>query len=276
MADPFDPTFDDCTWTDEWLNIPIVQVVPGVYDSFTVTPERITEAEVCGQQVVLNLPLDIRVLKTNDGTLWMSDVPQERVMMYNNAIASSGETLVGGLGLGLYPQYALPHITRLTIVEQNTDIVNVVSSVVQIAADAAQKPLHIQHGSIENILSKKPDTLYDTIFLDTWDVLDAVHLPHINHLRDLAKKHVKPDGKILLWGYVWMLKLFSTAVELMFSQSIGKRRLWLQQATNERPDVYDLLQPVLEYGNDNPNASQTDIRLWSLQYIINKTGSTAQ
>lgn len=270
MTEPFDPTFDDCTWTDEWLNTPIVQIVPGVYSSFTVKPERIIEADVCGQQISLNMPLDIRTLTTNDGTMWMSDVPQERVMMYNNAKASSGSTLVGGLGLGLYPQYALPYVSDLTIIEQNPDIIEVVGPSVRIAADAGQKVVRIQQQRIEDFLQQEPDGQYDTIFLDTWDVLDAVHLPHINYLRDLAKKHVKPEGKILLWGYVWMLKLFSTAVELMFNEPIASRKRWLAQATSDRPDVYQLLLPVLQHGDENPTASQTDIRLWSLNYIINK------
>lgn len=275
MAEPFDPTFNDCGWTDGWLNVPIVQVVPGNYPSFTIGQERITEAEVCGQQVVLNRPLDVRILTTNDGTLWMSDVPQERVMMYNNAQESSGRTLVGGLGLGLYPQYALPHVDSLTIIEQNTDIIDVVGSVVQIAADAHAKPVEIKQASIEEFLSQASDEPYDTIFLDTWDVLDAAHLPRINHLRDLALKHVKPEGKLLLWGYVWMLKLFSTAVELMYQQPIHERRDWLTQATADRPDVHALLLPVLEYGSGHLDASQTDIRLWSLNYIINRTEQSA-
>ncbi len=99
-VDPFDPIFDDCAWNDAWLHIPIIQVVPGVYSSFTVRSWEMAEADICGQMVHLTPPLAVRGLITPDGTLWMSDVPQERLMMFNNAAATRGRTLVGGAGAG--------------------------------------------------------------------------------------------------------------------------------------------------------------------------------
>jgi len=271
MPDPFDPTFDDCQWNTDWLNFPVIQVVPGVHKSFSIRTEQTTEAEVCGRQVQLNMPLSVRILETNDGILWMSDVPQERLMMWNNAQASHGRVLVGGLGLGLYAQYALPHIDSLTIIEQNPEIIEVVQPVVQVAADSHNKPLVIEHDDIEDVLSQPSDRLYDTIFLDTWDQLDAANLPHVNTLRDKALNHVNPNGKALLWGYVWMLRLFSTAVELMRAQPASERREWLEHATSQRPDVYDLLLPVLEHLKKNPDAEQTSVRLWALNYIMKET-----
>nr|MBN1228729.1 hypothetical protein [Anaerolineae bacterium] len=82
---PFDPEFDDCAWNEGWTRIPVMQVVPGRYDGFDVTTWQMTTADICGRQVRLSPPLDIRGLVTSDGTLWMSDVPQERLMMWNNA-----------------------------------------------------------------------------------------------------------------------------------------------------------------------------------------------
>ena len=136
----FDPIFDDCQWTDAWTRISILQVPPGVYDSFSVKSWSLTEAQVCDHLVTLTPPLEVRGLITRDGTLWMSDVPQERLMMFNNAQASSGRVLVGGMGLGLYPQYAIPHIESLTVIDHNAEICRVIEPLVRLAARLRQSP----------------------------------------------------------------------------------------------------------------------------------------
>jgi hypothetical protein len=211
LLPPFDPNFDDCIWTDAWTRIPIIQVTPGVYTSFVVKSWQMAEAEVCDQRVALSPPLEVRGLITADSTLWMSDVPQERLMMFNNAQASRGHILVGGLGLGLYPQYAIAEAASVTVIEANAAIRDVVEPVVRIAADTRSIPLDVRIADIRAALSEPSTKRYDTIFLDTWDTIDAAHLPMINGLRDLAMNHLAENGRVLLWGYGWMLRLFGDA-----------------------------------------------------------------
>ena len=103
----FDPDFDDTAWTDEWAHVPIAEVPPGTYsDGSRVVRRVLHDAEVFGRPYRLAAPLDCRFLYDPRGSLWMSTTPQERIMMYNNGRRSRGHVLVGGLGLGLYPQYA--------------------------------------------------------------------------------------------------------------------------------------------------------------------------
>lgn len=268
----FDPDFDDCTWTDAWTHIPIIQVNPGVYDSFAVKSWQMSEADICDHRVALSPPLEVRGLITSDGKLWMSDVPQERLMMFNNAEASSGRVLVGGLGLGLYPQYVMPLAESITIIEANPAICRVVEPVVHIATNSHDIPIQIEIADIHQYLSAPQSTLYDTIFLDTWDTLDAAHLPLINHLRDLAMAHLAPNGCILLWGYAWMLRLFQDACRRLLEVPPADRIRWLEILTRQRANVQRMLLPVVEHF-DGQAIDDDDVALgWCREFAINYTG----
>lgn len=269
---PFDPTFDDCHWTDAWIAFPVIQLTPGVYDSFVVRSWQMTEAEVCNQRIALSPPLEVRGLITADGTLWMSDVPQERLMMFNNAQASSGDVLVGGLGIGLYPQYAMPRIDSLTIVEANPAIRRVVEPVVRIAADSYHIPLTIQTGDVYAVLSSPPTTHYDTIFLDTWETIDASHLPAINRLRDLAIHHLAPGGRVLLWGYAWMLRLFVDACRTLLAIPSAERVRWLEIMTRQRGNVQHMLLGVVEHFDGQEPADLDSALAWCRAYAVHYTG----
>jgi hypothetical protein len=242
----FNPEFDDCTWTEAWVHTSVMQVVPGMYGAITVKSWQMSEADICGRRVSLTPPLEVRGLFTSDGTLWMSDVPQERLMMVNNAQAARGHTLIGGLGLGLYPQYALPHVKSLTIIERDPQIIGLVGPLVEAAASAFSRPLIFTQGELEASFSITPTTQYDTIFLDTWEVLDAALLPRINRLRNLALAHLAPGGQVMLWGYRWMLRLFEDACAHLLRVAPAEREAWLQQASSGREDAWALLSPVLE------------------------------
>ena len=244
----FDPHFDDLEWTLDWASIPVIQPVPGDYGSFNITAWGMDQAQIGNREFRLDTTLAVRGLVTDDGTLWMSDVPQERLMMYNNARQSRGRVLVGGLGLGLYAQYALPYVDSLTIVEADSVILNVISPLVRIAAQAANVPVSTRRGDIADFLSAPPpEDRYDTIFLDTWDTIDAAILPQVNALRDMAIKHLAPGGQVLLWGYGWMLTLFEVACRALLIPKPEVRLEWLVNTTASRPDVRKLLTPVLDH-----------------------------
>ncbi len=262
----FDPDFDDCRWTDGWIHIPIIQAVPGVYPSFTVKRWEVTEAEVFGQRVRLSAPLEVRGLIMADGRLWMSDVPQERIMMFNNAQAAHGRVLVGGLGLGLYPQYALPRCTRMVIVEQDEGVRAVFGPLVQIAADSYGVPLTILSGDVADVLQADSADRYDTIFLDTWDTLDAANLPVVNRLRNLALRRLAPGGQVLLWGYRWMLGLLEEACRRLLSVEPGRRHQWLAVMTRKRPDVWRMLVPVVEHFADQDITDWDAALAWCREY----------
>ncbi|HEC23832.1 MAG TPA: class I SAM-dependent methyltransferase [Chloroflexi bacterium] len=268
MLEGFDPDFDDCRWTDAWTRVPIIQVLPGVYETFSVKSWRMTEADVCGRRITLSPPLEVRGLVTRDGTLWMSDVPQERLMMYNNAQASDGRVLVGGLGLGLYPQYALPRVESLLIIERDDAIRRLVEPIVQVAAGAHRASLDVRVGDVEEFLSGEGGPRYDTIFLDIWHTLDAASLPALNRLRDLAIRHLAPGGRVLLWGYRWMVRLFEQACEQLLSMPPAEREDWLEAATEGRPMARRLMRPVLARFSDLPGPEWESALRWCREYVV--------
>lgn len=268
MRSPFDPEFDDCAWTDAWTRVPVVQVVPGAYETFRVTSWQMADADICGRRISLAPPLEVRGLVMDDGRLWMSDVPQERLMMVNNAQATRGRVLVGGLGLGLYPQYAMPHATSMLIIERDAALRRAVEPVVRIAAEAHGVSVEVQVGDVAEWLQAAPTTRYDTIFLDTWETLDAAYLPHVNHLRDMAIPHLAGDGHVLLWGYRWMVRLFEEACQRLLSVEAAERPRWLRVMTRQHPAVWALLQPVMAHFAGNADEDMDAALAWCRAYVV--------
>jgi spermidine synthase len=213
----------------------------------------------------------VRGLVMADGTLWMSDVPQERLMMLNNAQASRGRVLVGGLGLGLYPQYALPYVESLRIVERETAVCRLVEPIVRVAAAPHGVELAVEVDDVEAVLCAPSTARYDTIFLDIWDKLDAAHLPAINLLRDRALAHLTPGGRVLLWGYCWMVRLFEQACERLLSVDPAARSHWLEDMTAERPAVRALLLPIVERFAERPVDDRGAALGWCREYAVRVT-----
>jgi len=289
---PFDPDFDDARWTLDWAKVPIYQVPAGRHpDGYVVVERMLTRAQIFDRFYEASEPFPVRALLDANGRLWMSDTPQERMMMYNNALASRGHILIGGLGLGMYPQYAAARAARFTIVERSRAVAEIVGPALeqalstptglQASPDFTPIPVEIIQADVVEFLSAEPVTRYDTIFLDTWDTLDAKHLPRVNRLRDLAMRHLAPGGRVLLWGYRWMVRLFEDACRRLLSVPPAKREAWLAQF--DQPDAIALLRPVADHFKDarrtpkalgakrggRGSASHVDAALrWCRKYII--------
>lgn len=245
----FDPGFDDTQWTDGWLHVPIAQPPPGQHPGgYRLERRALQEAEVFGRFYRLAAPLDCRLLFDPEGRLWMSDTPQERIMMFNNGRRSRGRVLVGGLGLGLYPQYAVAgaagEATSFTVVERSSVVRDIVAPTLSVALGA---PLEVRIGDVEAYLAGPVSTRYDTIFLDTWETLDALHLPTINRLRDLALRHLSPGGRVLLWGYAWIVRLFEEACRQLLELAPAQRREWLEILAGASPQATRMLTPVVDH-----------------------------
>jgi hypothetical protein len=199
----------------------------------------------------------------------MSDTPQERMMMYNNGSQSLGRVLVGGLGLGLYPQFAAVgaagEAVDFTVIESS----QVVRDIVEPTLSAAlQAPLEVHIGDIEEFLKGTATTRYDTIFLDTWDTLDAVHLPRINRLRDLAVGHLASKGQVLLWGYRWMVRLFEDACRQLLKIAPDQREEWLTGQAAASQEALNLLMPVVEHFESQPVTDMNQSMAWCRQHIV--------
>jgi hypothetical protein len=248
MKTGFDSRFDDTRWADDWARIPIAEVPPGMYgDGYRIERRVLEVAEVFGRPYHLAVPLDCRFLYDPEGRMWMSTTPQERIMMYNNGQRSRGHVLVGGLGLGLYPQYAAlgaaGEATRFTAIEQSAAVRAMVEPTLQAAISV---PLEVRTGDVEAVLRGPVLERYDTIFLDTWETLDAALLKQVNDLRDQSLRHLAPGGEVLLWGYGWMVRLFEDACRVLLAQPPEQRCSWLARRTVSAAATLALLTPVLE------------------------------
>jgi hypothetical protein len=268
----FDSGFDDTEWTDAWLYAPIALIPPGVHPSGYRVERRVLEyAEVFGQPMRLAAPLECRLLLDPDGRLWMSDTPQERIMMYNNGRQSRGRVLVGGLGLGLYLQYAVVGAagiaTGFTVIEQSPVVVDIVGPTLRASLHV---PVEVSVGDVSAHLSEPAVVRYDTIFLDTWETLDAVHLPEVNRLRDLALRHLAPGGQVLLWGYSWMVRLFEEACRQLLAVRPGRRREWLADQTEMSPEAVALLTPVVDYVGERWVDDGASALAWCREYIVRR------
>jgi len=127
-------------------------------------------------------------------------------------------------------------------------------------------PFEIVHANVEDFLSTEPAILYDTIFLDTWDTLDAKYLPHVNRLRDLALRHLAPEGRVLLWGYRWMVRLFEDACRQLLNLPPDKREIWLAQFS--QPEATALLQPIVAKFVGEKIEDMDAALAWSRAYIV--------
>jgi hypothetical protein len=273
MNPGFDPDFDDTAWTDAWTQVPIAEVPPWVYpDGSRIVRRVLHEAEVFGRPYRLAVPLDCRFLYDPEGRLWMSTTPQERIMMYHNGRRSRGHVLVGGLGLGLYPQYAVTgaagEATNFTVIEHSPEIGSLVEPTV---SQALEVPLDVHTGDIEDYLAGPVGVRYDTIFLDTWDTLDAALLPEINRLRDRALQHLAPSGQVLLWGYRWMVRLYEDACRQLLAVPPAQRRRWLDAQSKTSPRARALLAPVLERFQDHTVEDVDGVLAWCRDYIVRRT-----
>jgi hypothetical protein len=271
---PFDPDFDDARWTLDWANMPILQVPIGSHpDGFVVIERELMKAQIFDRLYEAREPFPVRALIDPFGNLWMSDTPQERMMMYNNALASRGHILIGGLGLAMYPQYAAARAKRFTIVEQSRAVIGIVGPTLErsLADRPRPVPFRIITADAHEFLSAEPTTRYDTIFLDTWDTLDARRLPSINRLRDLALRHLAPNGRVLLWGYRWMVRLFEDACRRLLSTLPAERETWL--AKFDQPEAASLLQSVVaQFGGQVVN-DMTSALAWCKEHIVARSTS---
>lgn len=241
----FDPDFDDTAWNAGWWDVPVLPVPPGQHPSgYRIERQLLHEVTIFDQPYHLTAPFDCRLLIDPQERLWMSDTPQERIMMVNSGQRSRGHVLVGGLGLGVYPQIAaaVGGAAQFTIIEHSPVVCDLVEPTLRLALEGI--PLEVRLGDIAVVLAEPVAARYDTIFLDTWETLDPLHLPAINRLRDLALRHLAPGGEVLLWGYQWMVRLFVAGCRALLEQPPARRGEWLE--AHATPQALALLAPVIE------------------------------
>ena len=267
----FSPYFDDAIWTNNWSIAGMVHFPEITHPSnYRIDEIILNSAEVFSSAFRLTCPLRCNRLIDPQGIVWMSNTPQERMMMYNYARESQGHILVGGLGLATYIQYAqMSHIgqaERFTIIEKDEIVVEMVLPIIE---KEITVPFEVIVDSVESFLLYRNEDRYNTIFIDIWDRLDAVQLPKINTIRNLALKHVAEKGNILLWGYRWMLRLFEDACRYILKMPPESRKNWLMGQKGTDPEVISLLAPVVSHYERYSFEDMDRTLRWCMDYIVN-------
>lgn len=171
-------------------------------------PQYYTVRDGHGHVVDVDNPLTAAMFPAK---AWMSDSGEERCMMFAAAKHAKGHVLVGGLGLGVYPQFVLAlqrPVVSMTIVERDPDIIALMTKAwLQSNPEHAQK-VTILEGTIETYLADT-ERVFDTVYLDTWEDADPRYLAHINHLLALASRHCAASGTMQCWGYAKMIETFT-------------------------------------------------------------------
>ena len=268
----FDPDFDDTAWCDDWTHWQLAHPPARTHQSgYRVELRTLDTAEVFGRPYRLARPLECRLLFDPEGRMWMSSTPQEHIMMANNARQSRGHVLVGGLGLGLYPQYAqlgaIGGATRFTIVERSPVVRDLVEPALRASLRVPFEVVVAEVGAYLTATKPRPPH-FDTVFLDTWDTLDAAILPDVNHLRDLARRRLTDDGRVLLWGYRWMVRLFEEACGELLETPAAKRPAWLATLRIASPSAAALLDPVAAHFAGVDPADMVAALAWCRAYIV--------
>lgn len=206
----FDPAFrDDVVNERLWRQamVALALPAPGTYGSLRVVREAAQSVPLYGRQLVLAAPV-LWTLVYEGATLWMSDTPQERLMMLRGTAGMAGHVLVAGGGLGMYPQYLRRYTrtTRITVVERHPDVVAALRST--IGTDAA---IEIVHAPFEQFIAEAGPRTFDGCYIDIHPTIDPRWLPWLNWLRDRCAPRI--DGPLRIWGYHWMVRELVAGLE---------------------------------------------------------------
>jgi SAM-dependent methyltransferase len=158
----------------------------------------------------------------------MSDNAEELMTMYSTAKEARGEVLVGGLGLGIFPQMALyldRPVDSFTIVDNSPYVIEITTRawLDRLDGDTRDK-IDIIGQSFEDYI-KTTDKKFDTIFVDLWEDSDPRFLPYINLLVERIKPLCKEGGRIYIWAYALAVDAFVQLVNFYESSDIDIRKI---------------------------------------------------
>ena len=97
--------------------------------------------------------------------------------------------LIGGLGLGLLPEYAksIKNCSVIDVVENNQELIDYI--------DYLESPINIIKG---DALSYTPDKKYDLILIDLWWEEEDITQEIQDNIKNNYNSHLETGGKIIL------------------------------------------------------------------------------
>ncbi len=192
--------------------------------------------------------------------VWMSDGVQERLMMWEAAKRCRGRVLCGGMGLGIFPQLALslPRVNSVHVIEVDPSVIHLIEQTWQRKPWPRMTDCSVTAAPIEDYLKNTADQ-YDTIYIDTWDAIYHEYLPHLNEVRHLATRALRPGGEILLWAYDRMVQQFLNTANLL----LERRQAYLAADAariEQIKQTYPLFQKLVAWLRKHPQCDEEDLR----------------
>lgn len=130
-----------------------------------------------------------------NGSLMMSDTPDEARTNSMFMSMAQGDVLIGGLGLGAvtHTVAARDNVNSITIVELNRGVIDLVAGTLPDKCQVIQS----------DVFEYKPPkgAKFDTIYFDIWPDICTDNLDGINKLHQRAKYWKRPGG----WMSSWMV-----------------------------------------------------------------------
>ena len=235
----------DQTWQDDRqdyqsLAVPLSFPAEGDYEGgLTLLREELDKHELYGRRVAMpDVPAAYTLYKRHPGCQfdwaerkfrwegqrnsalpysdrWLGGL-QKRMMLWEAAKRSRGKVLCAGLGLGIFPQFALsfPRVECVHAVESDSHVVQLMTETWSKQAWPGVERCAITSTSVEEYLAGTPEK-YDTVCLDFGDVIDFECLPHLNELTARAERVLAPGGEVLVVARDLMVRHFlRTAVRV--------------------------------------------------------------
>jgi hypothetical protein len=246
----------------------ILDIPEGASGSFEVihhiVPPETKMERVTHNQTVLDtipyedplvFPVETRWLILRDGGgVWMTDYP-----LCQNSIDDAlkpiqkGNVIVGGLGLGYAVQVLVyrPEITRIYVVEQSEDVLNLIIP----HLDNGNGKVEYIHDDLFKVLEEFPylDEDIDWAFFDIWRAEeDDVFFSFIDPLIRSTRRHLK-QNRIICWNEGVFRRMMQMAIEMRFngwfapSELGGVPPLTIDELCTVKGDIYhDWLVPFFQ------------------------------
>ena len=132
-----------------------------------------------------------------DGALWMWDIPVEQEAQESIAQKAFNDVLVAGYGLGIVQRHLLenPKVNSVLTVEKIPGVIN-----------ECKRTYGKLFGDVEigDFYKYHSDKRFDCIIGDMWEDMIPNSLKLYKKFKDKAQELIKPDGKILAWGRIFL------------------------------------------------------------------------
>ena len=152
---------------------------------------------------------------------------------------------------------SLPRVDSMLVVEMDPAIIKLIETTWANSAWPKRENCAIHQSPIEAFL-KTTKEKFDTVYIDTWDAVTYDYLPHVNYLKTLAHRTLRPGGEVLLWGYDMMVRFALNQAKHMLS-----RREYFLAADEQQLDALSRRQPlfhrILRWFLGHPKCSDDEL-----------------